>query len=153
VSLPASSRYIELDFPHCTVTFFPISPSPIFICLLYSMAVRTASIDKNAEITSLSTCLFFFTDLLVCQLCDVTLTSGKRRIPAHRLVLSAASDRLADMLSLCDVSSVDMPTEINISDVDVSALDDVINYIYTGEFESPLQVSKENTICCELAVC
>jgi len=63
------------------------------------------------------------------------LTSGKRRIPAHRLVLSAASDRLAAMLSLCDVSSVDVPTEINIPDVDVSALDDVINYIYTGEFE------------------
>jgi len=39
------------------------------------------------------------------------------------------------MLSLCDVSSGDQPTEINVPDVDVSALDDVINYIYTGEFQ------------------
>jgi len=57
------------------------------------------------------------------------LTSGKRRIPAHRLVLCAASDQLAAILTSCDV----MQNEINIPDVDVSSLDDVINYIYTGE--------------------
>jgi len=38
------------------------------------------------------------------------------------------------MLSSCDVSSVAMPTEIDIpQEVDVSALEDVVNYIYTGE--------------------
>ena len=64
------------------------------------------------------------------------LTSGKRRIPAHRLVLSAASDYLAAVLSSCDVSSVAVPTEISVPEVDASALDDVVNYIYTGEFVS-----------------
>lgn len=64
----------------------------------------------------------------------MVLTSGKRRIPAHRLVLSAASDHLAAILSSCDVSGVAVPTEISVPEVDPSALDDVINYIYTGEF-------------------
>jgi len=64
----------------------------------------------------------------------VVLISGNRRLPAHRLVLSAASHYLASVLLSCDVSSVAMPTEINIPEVDdVSALEDVVNYIYTGE--------------------
>jgi len=69
----------------------------------------------------------------LCQLCDVVLTSGHRRIPAHKLVLSAASDHLAAILASYDASSVAVPIEVNVPDVDSSALDDVINYIYTGE--------------------
>jgi len=70
------------------------------------------------------------------QLCDVVLTSGNRRIPTHKLVLSVASNHLAAMLSSCDVSGVAMPTEIDVPDVDATALEDVINYIYTGESAS-----------------
>ena len=40
------------------------------------------------------------------------------------------------MLLSCDVSSVAMPAEIDVTGVDVSALEDVVNYIYTGEFLS-----------------
>jgi len=82
------------------------------------------------------------------KLCDVVLTSGKRRIPAHKLVLSAASDYLAVLLSSCDVSGAALPTVINLPDIDMSALDDVINYIYTGEFDYALllQVSQENDV-------
>jgi len=50
------------------------------------------------------------------------------------------------MLSLCDVSSGDQPTEINVPDVDVSALDDVINYIYTGEFPKNLRCKRNTRI-------
>jgi len=76
------------------------------------------------------------------------LTSGKLRIPAHKLVLSAASDYLAVLLSSCDVSGAALPTVINLPDIDMSALDDVINYIYTGEFDYVLllQVSEENEV-------
>jgi len=89
----------------------------------------------------LSMCLGYNQRLMLCfcvylrlqQLCDVVLISGNRRLPAHRLVLSAASHYLASVLLSCDVSSVAMPTEINIPEVDVSALEDVVNYIYTGE--------------------
>ena len=72
--------------------------------------------------------------LFLLQLCDVVLTSGKRRIQAHRLVLSAASDHLAATLLSCDVGGVALPAEISVPEVDASALDDVISYIYTGEF-------------------
>ena len=66
------------------------------------------------------------------------LISGKRRVPAHRLVLSAASDQLAAMMLSCDVGSVAMTTEISVPEMDESALDDVINYIYTGKLAPEL---------------
>jgi len=41
------------------------------------------------------------------------------------------------MLS-CDVGSVAMTTEISVPEMDESALDDVINYIYTGKLAPEL---------------
>lgn len=64
------------------------------------------------------------------QLCDVVLASGLHRIPAHRLVLCAASERLAAILS-SDVIDAP-PSEIQIKDVEPEALQEVVNYIYTG---------------------
>ena len=66
------------------------------------------------------------------QLCDVVLIAGTRRIPAHRLVLSAASDYFAAMfMNNVRESTMD---EVEIKDVDPDALDSLIHYTYTGKF-------------------
>lgn len=64
------------------------------------------------------------------QLCDVVLVADERRIPAHRLVLSAASDYFAAMFTN-NVREASME-EINIHDVDADALASLIHYAYTG---------------------
>lgn len=63
-------------------------------------------------------------------LCDVTLIAGTKRIPAHRLVLSAASDYFAAMFT-SDVREATM-SEIKMKDVDPDAMVSLINYTYTG---------------------
>lgn len=64
------------------------------------------------------------------QLCDVILNAGSKRISAHRLVLSSASDYFAAMFT----SNVREATqeEIHLKDVDPEALAALINYTYTG---------------------
>lgn len=69
------------------------------------------------------------------QLCDVTLVVGNKRIPAHRLVLSAASDYFAAMF-MNDVKEASME-EIRMKDVDPDAMVAIVNYAYTGKI--PLQ--------------
>jgi kelch-like protein 1/4/5 len=64
------------------------------------------------------------------QLCDVTLVVGNKRIPAHRLVLSAASDYFAAMF-MNDVKEASME-EIRMKDVDPDAMVAIVNYAYTG---------------------
>ena len=64
-------------------------------------------------------------------LCDVVLIAGQKRIPAHRLVLSAASDYFAAMFTN-DVREATME-EIRMKDVDPDALSAVVQYAYTGE--------------------
>ena len=64
------------------------------------------------------------------QLCDVILVVGAKRIPAHRLVLSAASDYFAAMFT-SDVREATME-EIKMKDVDPDALAAIVNYAYTG---------------------
>ncbi|OWF36475.1 kelch-like protein 5 isoform X1 [Mizuhopecten yessoensis] len=64
------------------------------------------------------------------QLCDVVLLVGNKRIPAHRLVLSAASDYFAAMFTN-DVREATME-EIKINDVDPDAMVAIVNYSYTG---------------------
>jgi len=64
------------------------------------------------------------------QLCDVVLLIGNKRIPAHRLVLSAASDYFAAMFTN-DVREATME-EIKMSDVDPDAMAAIVNYAYTG---------------------
>ncbi|XP_071088582.1 kelch-like protein 5 isoform X3 [Haliotis cracherodii] len=66
-------------------------------------------------------------------LCDVTLIAGTKRIPAHRLVLSAASDYFAAMFT-SDVREATM-SEIKMKDVDPDAMVSLINYTYTGKIE------------------
>lgn len=69
------------------------------------------------------------------ELCDVTLVaaSSGRRIPAHRLVLAAASDYFAAMFTndLREASQ----EEIVMKDVDAEALWVLVNYCYTGKIE------------------
>ncbi|XP_053398583.1 kelch-like protein 5 isoform X3 [Mercenaria mercenaria] len=67
------------------------------------------------------------------SLCDVVLVAGQRRIPAHRLVLSAASDYFAAMFTN-DVREASME-EVKIKEVDPDALAAVVNFAYTGSIE------------------
>ena len=69
----------------------------------------------------------------LCQkkLCDVTLVVGQRRIPAHRIVLSAASDYFAAMFTN-DVKEASQE-EVKMKDVDGEALLLLIQYMYTGK--------------------
>lgn len=64
------------------------------------------------------------------QLCDVVLVAGTRRLPAHRLVLSAASDYFAAMF-MHNVREASMQ-EVEIKDVDPEALAALVQYTYTG---------------------
>lgn len=65
------------------------------------------------------------------QLCDVILVAGSKRIPGHRVVLSAASDYFAAMFT-SDVREATME-EIQMKDVDPEALAALVHYTYTGE--------------------
>lgn len=67
------------------------------------------------------------------SLCDVILVAGQRRLPAHRLVLSAASDYFAAMFTN-DVREATME-EIKMKDVDPDALAAIVNFAYTGSIE------------------
>lgn len=80
------------------------------------------------------------------SLCDVVLIAGQRRIPAHRLVLSAASDYFAAMFT-SDVREATME-EVKMKEVDPDALAAVVNFAYTGELY-------EDSLCCKcvLTVC
>ncbi|XP_008117897.2 kelch-like protein 4 [Anolis carolinensis] len=73
------------------------------------------------------------------QLCDVLLIAGDHKIPAHRLVLSAASDYFAAMFTN-DVREAKQE-EIKMEGVDPDALKDLVRYAYTGILEL-----KEDTI-------
>ena len=64
------------------------------------------------------------------QLCDVVLIAGNKRIPAHRLVLSAASDYFAAMF-MNNVREANME-EVELKDVDPDALASLVQYTYTG---------------------
>ena len=65
------------------------------------------------------------------QLCDVILVVGAKKIPAHRIVLSAASDYFAAMFTN-DVKEATQE-EIKMKDVDPESLAALIQYMYTGE--------------------
>eukprot|EP00063_Salmo_salar_P063616 XP_014038451.1 PREDICTED: kelch-like protein 5 [Salmo salar] len=79
------------------------------------------------------------------QLCDVTLVSGDRRIPAHRLVLSSVSDYFAAMFT-SDVREAKQE-EVKMEGVDPDALWVLVQYAYTGRVEL-----REDTIECILSV-
>ena len=66
------------------------------------------------------------------SLCDVVLVAGQRKIPAHRLVLSAASDYFAAMFTN-DVQEATLE-EIKIKEVDADALAAIVNFAYTGKY-------------------
>ncbi|KAM4053608.1 kelch-like protein 5 isoform 1-T1 [Anomaloglossus baeobatrachus] len=67
------------------------------------------------------------------QLCDVVLIAGDRRIPAHRLVLSAVSDYFAAMFT-SDVREAKQE-EIKMEGVEPNALWALVQYSYTGRLE------------------
>lgn len=64
------------------------------------------------------------------QLCDVVLIAQERRIRAHRLVLSAASDYFEAMFTN-DVREA-TEEEVKMQDVDPDALEALVEYMYTG---------------------
>lgn len=67
------------------------------------------------------------------KLCDVTLVAGQVRIPAHRLVLCAASDYFAAMFN-SGLSETNLG-EVVLKDVDPDALAVLIRYVYSGKLE------------------
>ncbi|XP_046627116.1 kelch-like protein 5 isoform X1 [Neodiprion virginianus] len=67
------------------------------------------------------------------QLTDVTLVAGNRRIPAHRLVLSAGSEYFAAMFTSTLRESAQH--EIELMGVDGDALLALVQYCYTGCIE------------------
>ncbi|XP_077574584.1 kelch-like protein 5 isoform X1 [Stigmatopora nigra] len=67
------------------------------------------------------------------RLCDVTLVAGDRQIPAHRLVLSSASDYFAAMFN-SDMQEAKQD-EVKLDGVDPNALWVLVQYAYTGRLE------------------
>ncbi|KAI0237978.1 Kelch-like protein 5 [Lamellibrachia satsuma] len=93
------------------------------------------------------------------QLCDVVLVAERRRISAHRMVLSAASDYFAAMFT----SNVREATEkeVTMKQIDPDALAALVDYAYTGNIDlkedtvenllstaSLLQMSEVVEACC-----
>ena len=60
----------------------------------------------------------------------MVLVAGTRRIPAHRLLLCAASDYFAAMFT-SDVREATQD-EVKMRDVDPEALQLLVHYMYTG---------------------
>ncbi|GFG32453.1 hypothetical protein Cfor_04302 [Coptotermes formosanus] len=73
------------------------------------------------------------TYLLKNQLTDITLIAGSRRIPAHRLVLSAGSEYFAAMFT-SDLREATQ-NEVVLEGVDGDALSMLVHYCYTGCIE------------------
>lgn len=69
------------------------------------------------------------------KLCDVVLVAGQngRKVAAHRLVLSAASEYFATMFT--GSLSNDEQREITLVDINGDVLQAVVNYCYTGTIE------------------
>ncbi|KAK6487173.1 kelch-like protein 1 isoform X2 [Huso huso] len=97
------------------------------------------------------------------QLCDVILIAGNRKIPAHRLVLSAVSDYFAAMFKndVCEAKQ----EEIKMEGIDPNALWDLVQFAYTGCLELKeetienllaaaclLQLSKVVDVCCRFLI-
>uniref|UniRef100_H9H7W1 Kelch like family member 4 n=1 Tax=Monodelphis domestica TaxID=13616 RepID=H9H7W1_MONDO len=97
------------------------------------------------------------------QLCDVFLIAGQHKIPAHRLVLSAASDYFAAMFTN-DVLEAKQE-EIKMEGIDPDALKALVRYAYTGVLELKedtienllsaaclLQLSQVIEVCCNFLI-
>ncbi|XP_019759290.2 kelch-like protein 4 isoform X1 [Dendroctonus ponderosae] len=69
------------------------------------------------------------------KLCDIVLIAGKngRRVSAHRLVLSAASEYFSTLFT--GSLSNDKDREITLGDIDGDVLQALVNYCYTGTIE------------------
>jgi BTB/POZ domain len=62
----------------------------------------------------------------------LVLSNGTRRIPAHRIVLSSASDYFAAMFT-SDVREATQ-NEVNMRDVDPDAMVALVKYMYDGQY-------------------
>lgn len=94
------------------------------------------------------------------QLTDVTLIAGDRKIIAHRLILSSASDYFSAMFTTNLRESVE--EEVSMKNIDPDALQLLIEYCYTGVIElnednvetllstaSLLQLQAVVGVCCQ----
>ncbi|KAK2163179.1 hypothetical protein LSH36_84g06012 [Paralvinella palmiformis] len=77
------------------------------------------------------------------ELCDVVLVAGQRRIPAHRIVLSAASDYFAAMFtSDCREAN---EKEVIMQNIDSEALTELIQYMYTDLTQALINKISDDT--------
>lgn len=78
--------------------------------------------------------MYFFTfhSCVLSSWSNCVLFSGTKRIPAHRLILSAGSEYFAAMFTsgLRETNQ----SEVELQDVDGSALNALVQYCYTGMF-------------------
>ncbi|XP_067665313.1 myoneurin-like isoform X1 [Haliotis asinina] len=73
------------------------------------------------------------------ELCDVLLNVGSRRIPAHRLILSACMPYFHNLL---EHNPRETPAEYHLTDVDPDAAQSIIEFCYT----SAISVTEENVL-------
>ncbi|XP_014207019.1 kelch-like protein 5 [Copidosoma floridanum] len=116
-------------------------------------------LDKHAE-----RCLRTMEDYLYKQqLTDVILIAGQKRIPAHRLVLSANCEYFAAMFT--NSLRETFQNEIELKEVDGDALWGIVRYFYTGIIDllednvetllataSLLQLSSIVEACCQFLI-
>ena len=94
------------------------------------------------------------------QLCDVVLRIGIDSIPAHRVVLASVSPYFYAMFN--DDMVEKLQQEVTLHDVDAAALQQLVEYSYTGEIlitednvqvllpaSSLLQISSVREACCK----
>uniref|UniRef100_A0A336LLG0 CSON011082 protein n=1 Tax=Culicoides sonorensis TaxID=179676 RepID=A0A336LLG0_CULSO len=64
---------------------------------------------------------------------DIILRVGKRKFPAHKAVLAFGSDFLKEMIEENAALQPGITPNISIADVDPEIIEQVLNFIYTGE--------------------
>ncbi|KPP68432.1 kelch repeat and BTB (POZ) domain containing 10-like [Scleropages formosus] len=69
------------------------------------------------------------------RLVDCILKVGDRSFPCHRLIMAACSPYFRDLFSSEDGQQVESSKEVVLEDVDATAMDTVVNYLYSAEMD------------------
>ena len=67
------------------------------------------------------------------HLCNVNIIGCSKELRAHRCVLMAASDYLSAVLARINFDNKNFSVDVSSANVDVHAVESVINYLYSGE--------------------